>query len=214
MISKLIQPVNKLFFYILLYKRYIKEMYSQAITQSCIVFIFLTIFFFNYVSDIEKEEYKSQLERLVDDFFKDVNIDFSPIPEDKKKLVKIMLYGLIDQSENEIETQTKDTANLIDELNDGIVKQSYTLMLIYFLLSLLFLYILYKFGDCFSLSDNIKEGVFILFFIFIVEFSFLNLIAKHYIAANLNNIKKMVAEVIIDYVNNRKQVEKEIKRIK
>lgn len=187
-------------------------MYSQAITQSCIVFIFLTIFFFNYVSDIEKEEYKSQLERLVDDFFKDVNIDFSPIPEDKKKLVKIMLYGLIDQSENEIETQTKDTANLIDELNDGIVKQSYTLMLIYFLLSLLFLYILYKFGDCFSLSDNIKEGVFILFFIFIVEFSFLNLIAKHYIAANLNNIKKMVAEVIIDYVNNRKQVEKEIKR--
>jgi len=176
-------------------------MYSIAITQSCIVFIFLTIFFYTYVSSIEKEEYQHQLERLVDDFFK--SVDSISLQKDKENIVKMIIYGAIDTEEDQLDENTKETANLIDQMNSKVIDQSYSIVIIYIIMSLIFLFILYKFGDCFSLTDNLKEGLFILFFIFVVEFSFLNLIAKNYIASNLNTVKTMVAQVIINYVNNR-----------
>jgi hypothetical protein len=177
-------------------------MYSQAITQSCIVFIFLTIFFFSYVSNIEKEEYQYQLEKIVDDFFKEINI--IPVPEDKKEIFKIIFYGTVDEAEDDIEDQTKETSELIDQLNRKIIQQSYIIVSIYVIMSIIFLYILHKFGDRFSMVNNFKEGFFILFFIFIVEIVFLNVIAKNYIASNLNVVKQIVATVVIEYINNRK----------
>lgn len=173
-------------------------MYSQAITQSCIVFVFLTLFFFNYVATIEKEEYQNQLERMVDDLFKELKLKPIDDPE-KKRFVKFVLYGLIQTSEDEIYEKTIGMTRNIDRLNEGIIKQSYSLMGIYIVLSIVFLFMLYKFGECFSLTENLKEGIFILFFIFIVEFSFLNLIAKNYIAGNLNNVKAEIADTIIKY---------------
>lgn len=115
----------------------------------------------------------------------------------------MIIYGAIDTEEDQLDENTKETANLIDQMNSKVIDQSYSIVIIYIIMSLIFLFILYKFGDCFSLTDNLKEGLFILFFIFVVEFSFLNLIAKNYIASNLNTVKTMVAQVIINYVNNR-----------
>ena len=178
-------------------------MYSQAITQSCIVFVFLTLFFFNYVSTIEKEEYQTQLERMVDDLFKE--LDLKPIKDlEKKRFVKFILYGIIQTSEDEIYEKTLPMSRNIDKLNEAIVKQSYSLMGIYVVLSIVFLCMLYKFGECFSITENLKEGIFILIFIFLVEFFFLNLIAKHYIAGNLNQVKGYIADTVIAYVNERR----------
>lgn len=177
-------------------------MYSQAITQSCIVFIFLTLFFFNYVSNIEKEEYQTQLELIVDDLFRELNI--KPIDDKSKKdLIKAIIYGIIGIAEDEIDEITKPNVKMISDSNDLIIRQSYTLMSIYVIMSIVFLSILYIFGDCFSLSENFKEGFFMLLFIFLVEFLFLNLIAKHYIAGNLNMVKQSIVKVVIDYVNER-----------
>lgn len=177
-------------------------MYSQAITQSCIVFIFLTLFFFNYVSNIEKEEYKAQLELMVDDLFEELNI--KPIDDKSKKdLIKVIIYGIIGIGEDEIENNTKDTVKMIDKSNQLIVNQSYTLMAVYIVMSIIFLVILHHFGECFSMGENIKEGLFMLLFIFCVEFLFLNLIAKHYIAGNLNMVKENIVNVILEYIKER-----------
>lgn len=64
-------------------------MFVQSIIQSCIVFVFLTIFFYTYVASIEREEFENQLNQIVDDLFNQYRNDITavfPKDETKKKL--------------------------------------------------------------------------------------------------------------------------------
>jgi len=72
----------------------------QSVIQSCIVFIFLTIFFYLYVSQIERDEFETQLDKIVDDIFSEYQYKFkSFFPDNKKKkdiekklFITILLY--------------------------------------------------------------------------------------------------------------------------
>ena len=66
-------------------------MFIKSIIQSFIVFTFLTIFFYTYVSSVEKEEYETQLNYIVDDLFTHYQPNIKPLfPTNplKKDLVK------------------------------------------------------------------------------------------------------------------------------
>ena len=184
-------------------------MLSSSFVQSAIVFIFLTIFFFSYVSTIEKEEYKTQLEFIVDDIFDDYNDNLKTIfPKEKKHkdVVKTLIYGFIDHTENELADSTKNIEKEIDERNKKIIHNSIFLVLAYTTLVIFILCLLYCVGNHFSFIDHFKEGIFILFFIFLVEFAFLNIIAKHYVSGNSNYVVKSITSSIMNYIKNR-QVE-------
>ena len=60
----------------------------------------------------------------------------------------------------------------IDKDNQKIIQNSILMVLGYFIIVSLVLGVMYYFGHPFSLVENVKEGMFILFFIFLVEFSF------------------------------------------
>ena len=66
-------------------------------------------------------------------------------------------------------------------------------------MKILYLGIFSYFGLNINLQDNLKEGLFILVFIFITEFLFLNIIAKNYLSGNANNVIKKIAKTILDY---------------
>lgn len=181
-------------------------MLSSSFVQSAIVFIFLTIFFFSYVSTIEKEEYKNQLEFIVDDIFDDYHDNIKTMfPQQKKhkELSKTLIYGFIDHTENELAESTKDIEKEIDDRNKKIIHNSIFLIIGYTCLVIFILCLMYCFGNRFSLIEHFKEGMFILFFIFVVEFAFLNIIAKHYISGNANYVVKSFTSSVMNYIKNR-----------
>ena len=178
------------------------NMFSQPIIQSCIVFIFLTIFFFSYVSSIEKDEFETQLDTIVDDIYnqyKDKIKVLFPADEKEKDILKTTIYGIIDQSENTIEKSTQIQNEIIDSQNQKIIYNSIYFVLGYLFICIFILGIFSYFGLNINLQDNLKEGLFILVFIFITEFLFLNIIAKNYLSGNANNVIKKIAKTILDY---------------
>lgn len=179
---------------------------SHALIQSFLVFVFLTIFFFTYVSSVEKEEFDSQLNGIVDDLFNQYHDSIEKIvPKNQgmKLAYKTLLYGIIDSTQESIEEQTqKDKQEVIDG-NKVVVRNSIIMIGIYISLTLFILYLLYRWGFEMDIKSNLKEGIFILFFIFIVEFVFLNVIARNYISGNANDVKKKIASSIIRYIDSR-----------
>ena len=183
-------------------------MFSQSIIQSCVVFIFLTIFFFSYVSSIEKDEFETQLDTIVDDTYtqyKDKIDGLFPKDENKKEALKTLIYGLIDYSENMIEIETKSQNDEIDTENKKIISNSIYLVLGYIGICIFILFILYYFGVKLYIGENIKESLFILVFIFLTEFLFLNIIAKNYLSGNANYVIQKITKTIIDYIDQRKK---------
>jgi len=179
---------------------------SYALIQSCLVFIFLTIFFFTYVSNIEKKEFDSQLNDIVDDLFNQYHDSIKkiiPKNPDMKLAYKTLLYGIIDSSEESIEQQTQTAKQEVIDSNKIVIRNSIIMIGIYISLTLVALYLLYHWGSEINIKSNIKEGIFILFFIFMVEFLFLNVIARNYISGNANVVKKKIAASIIRYIDSR-----------
>lgn len=187
------------------------SIFSNALIQGVIVFTFLTIFFFSYVTDVEKEEYSKQISMVVDNIYneykKDIE-DILPKDDEKRKIAKAGIYGIIDTNEEYISKTAQTDRKELDDSNQKIIKNSVLSVLFLFIICVSLLIIFAIFGYCIPIKDFVKEGFFILIFIFIVEFLFLNIIAKNYISANPNKVKKEIAQSVIDYVDNRNKNKK------
>lgn len=175
---------------------------SNSLIQGSIVFAFLTFFFFTYVVNVEKEEFEKQVNMVVDVIFERYSEKFRLLLNNK--LPKTALYGVIDSTEEDfIKSSLKDTEELTKK-NKEIISSSVKSVGIFIISTIFIIATLSFYGYCISFKDITKEAIFILFFIFLVEFTFINLIAKNYISANPNYVKNKIARSIIEYVNKKK----------
>jgi len=157
-----------------------------------------------YVSQIERDEFETQLDKIVDDIFTEYQYKFkSFFPDNKKKkdILKTVIYGIIAQSKIVIEEKTVKENQDIDNKNGKIVMNSIYTVLFYMLLCFIVLFILHYMGYPLNIKDNLKESLFVLFFVFIIEITFLNLIAKHYMSGNANYVTKSFTQKIIEYID-------------
>ena len=175
---------------------------SNSLIQGSIVFAFLTFFFFTYVVNVEKEEFEKQVNMVVDVIFERYSEKFRLLLNNK--LPKTAFYGVIDSTEEDfIKSSLKDTEELTKK-NKEIISSSVKSVGIFIISTIFIISVLSFYGYCISFKDITKEAIFILFFIFLVEFTFINLIAKNYISANPNYVKNKIARSIIEYVNKKK----------
>ena len=174
---------------------------SNSLIQGSIVFAFLTFFFFTYVANVEKEEFKKQVDMVVDVIFKRYADKFKPILS--HKLSKSVVYGILDSTQEDfIKSSIEQTVELTNK-NNEIISTSIKTVGFFILGSVILISLLYAYGYCIPVKYITKEAIFILIFIFLVEFIFINLIAKNYISANPNYVKNKIAQSIIDYVNKK-----------
>ena len=186
---------------------------SSVSIQVAIIFAFLTIFFFSYVSKVENNEFKDQLDFVVDNIYRrheeDIKniIDKYGVNEDKKELLKMQIYGMIDLQEDKLKKESTIESNEIKTKNNDIINNATFYVKIIASVSLciivLLFILMYKGYDCFlPIKTYTKEAIALLFFIFLVEILFLNIIVKNYITANPNYIKNKIAQAIINYIDN------------
>jgi Fe2+ transport system protein B len=182
------------------------ELFSNAVIQATVVFIFLTYFFFSYVSPMEKTEFQAQIKTIVDDIYNQNSEEIKrqfPTDENSKLLAKIQVYGLIDSVEDYLVKNTKDVNSKIDEKNKSIVNNSILTVLVTISLVVLIFIVSNYFGYHMSITDILKESLFILIFVAITEYLFLTIITEKYISIDSGTVKETIAKSVIDYINNR-----------
>ena len=183
---------------------YVKNTFD-IIFQVTLIAIFLTVFFFTYVSNVEKEEFQKQLDLIVDDLLSDQDIR-SIIPQNlsqtQKDNLAIVISGSLEAA------KTKSTINEQNAINDVInnnskVKSATYKKIFYVLIIIIILCIIVLLlGYCLPLIYQIKEATIVVFFVALTELMFLEIIAKNYISANPNKIKAEVAQAIKEWLKD------------
>lgn len=170
------------------------------------IFSFLTIFFFVYVQKVEKREFKEQVEFIIDNIFDDVKADLPKViknsVDDQKEL--IIINGIIDVIEDKIRLESKTNNDKINKENKKIEKKAFTYLIytLIFILALIIIFTLMKY--CLPIVLQVKEAMVIVIFVAITEFLFLQIIARNYISASPNNIKKEIGKTIKIWIKNNK----------
>lgn len=182
------------------------DIFCNVILQVSIIFAFLTIFFFSYVTNVEKNEFEEQINFIVDNIYKryqdSINITYNKTNEEQKKYIKMVIYGLIDIEQEKIKKESIIENNEIKIKNDKIYKDAIYCVIIFLIISIIIL-VLLSYVYKLPLKNYIKEAFILLLFIFVIEFLFLNLIVKKYITANPNMIKNKIADSIIKYIETK-----------
>jgi len=183
---------------------YVKNTFD-IIFQVTLIAIFLTVFFFTYVSNVEKEEFQKQLDLIVDDLLSDQdirNIIPQNLSQTQKDNLAIVISGSLEAA------KTKSTINQQNAINDVInnnskVKSSTYKKIFYVLIIIIILCIIVLLlGYCLPLIYQIKEATIVVFFVALTELMFLEIIAKNYISANPNKIKAEVAQAIKEWLKD------------
>ena len=169
-----------------------------------LIFSFLTIFFFVYVTKIEKEEFKKQMNLIVDNIMNDVVINLPTLINSNdsisKENINILINGIIDVMEEKITIESKGPIQDVAIINAGVKKKAFHVLSTILLIIIFITLLLIIFGFCIPIKQHIKEALIVVFFVALTEFSFLTFIASKYISASPNKVKRTLGEEIQKWI--------------
>ena len=176
--------------------------------QVTFIFAFLTVFFFVYVSEVEKEEFQKQLNLVVDNIMKDIEDDLPNILKKQDILgakdAVVIINGVLDTLEEKIAMDAKSSVQEILKQNYGVKIKALKALSAVILLMVVIVIAVLLLGFCVPLSDQIKESMIVVVFVGITELVFLEVVASHYISANPNKIKRALGQSIQKWVEKHK----------
>ena len=188
-------------------KTFVTDIFSIML-QTAFIYSFIIIFFFSYVQYIEKKEFYDQLNIIVDNILKDFDKDLKNLAKQggsyKENLI-IFLDGSIDVLKEKINIESKDILPVIIKKNDELRNKTYkSLIVIGIIIILVFLIIrMTQVNIC--LSYQLKEALWLVFFIGITEYVFLTVIGRRYISIQPNEVKKNFAKEILEWIKHNKK---------
>lgn len=171
--------------------------------QSLFMFIFLTVFFFLYVTKVEKQQFKKQLNFVVDEVVGTIVDDakkFVPsgFKKEKKELEHV-INDYIDNLQKEESQKTSQSLKEINENNSKVEKKGIRSIIIISTIIVAITLIFFIIGYCLPLQRRAGEGLLILLFVAATEVTFLEVIAKNYSSVDPNKIRRDMANAIINY---------------
>ena len=178
--------------------------------QVTFIFAFLTVFFFVYVQEVEQKEFQSQLGIVVDSIMDDIEDNLPNIVGKDSTLTPentlILASGVIDLIKDKISLESKNSVDSITNQNFEVKQKAFNSLVnvIIFIIVICFLVLLA--GFCIHLADQMKEAMLIVIFVGLTELTFLQVIAKNYISADPNRIKRTLAGAIQDWIKKNKKV--------
>ena len=166
----------------------------NIILQVSFIFTFLTLFFFAYVQRVEKEEFESQLNLVVDSIMKDVQI-----PAKYLTLNNVSgMAGAIEAIKQHTLLSSSDSAVIAK--NKEIKLTALKILSIFIGVTILILVGLLLVQVCIPIGYHIQEAMMSILFIGLTEFAFLTFIASKYISADPIAIKTKIAEKVKDWI--------------
>jgi len=152
--------------------------------------VFLTVFFFTYVKNVEKQLVENQIKYLINDLFNDLKIALPPGSNYMQNISK----------NAPTMTSSKKTPEdiAVDNSNKKIFESTISLLVKIVALVTIAIVGLFWWKSGTSESFNplclLLKGLVILCFIAVTEFVFLNLVAKNYKSLDPNYVKYMILD--------------------
>ncbi len=189
-------------------ERKLLRMSIDMMLQIFLVFGFLTLFFFAYVSYQEQQIFKRQMDILVDDF---MNTDI--LPALKVELAKSgaqkdeilqALSGILGVAGVQAKNSAKGAVEVVERNNAKTKKTAYTALGVALgvILAALIAFKLSK--TCSDLEMSVCVTVFVVLFVALTEFSFLMIISAKYISINPNKVRAEVATAVEKWLSSNK----------
>lgn len=185
--------------------KYVKHTFD-IIFQITLITIFLTVFFFSYVSNVEKNEFTSQINFTVNQIITDDEMRMlipQNLTEKQKEDLSIVISGALEAAKRKSVISLQSSIDDVNKTNSIIKTNSYKLIGYIVTGVVVLCLIVLTLGYCLpNLINQFNQAVFVVFFIGLTELLFLNLITKKYISANPNKIKATIASAIKEWVKN------------
>ena len=178
--------------------KYITGSYT-VLFQVSFIAIFLSIFFFFYVTRVEKDEFQKQIDIIVNNILTDDEVN-NLIPDnltqDKKENLSILISGVIESAKQKSFIDEKQSINNVINSNNNIQSATYKKIYIVLIVLVVLSFIGILFGYCLPIAKEIYGALWVVFFVGITELVFLEIIAKNYISADPNKVRKALSESI------------------
>mgnify|MGYP000856141188 FL=1 len=173
--------------------------------QVVFIFTFLTIFFFVYVVSIEKGEFKDQMNYVVDQIFDDNKYTILKNAENvSKDQIVGVVSGVIDEIEFSSENSSKKSDDIVNDKNDEVRSSAFKILSVVLIILVVIVSILMVVGYCTNLHHNISESLWVILFVGLTELAFLQIVAKNYISADPNNVKRVIGSSIEKWIKENK----------
>jgi hypothetical protein len=177
--------------------------------QIVFVFAFLTIFFFVYVVKVEKDEFEEQMNYVVDNILTE-NIEkelLGPINQSNTQSEMVaMVSGLIDMVEFQESMGSNAEIKNINDNNSSIMTTAFkNLSIVVGVLILMSLGML-VIGYCLPVHHQTMEALWIVLFVALTEFTFLQVVAKNYKSADPNKVKRVLGSAITKWIKEHKKI--------
>ena len=169
--------------------------------QIFFVITFLSLFFFLYVVNVEKEIFESQMNFIVDNIYGQLSFASNIVmPLEMKSELNSKILTYLDQvqlpsdSYEDIQTSNK---YIIDTTINIVV--NFTVLFSACLLGLFCLHL------CINLTEHTVQNLIVLGSIALTEFLFLNLVTRNYISADPNHVKLYFAQQLKSYAQQKQK---------
>ncbi len=181
----------------------------SLVFQVVLIFAFLTIFFFVYVVKVEQTEFKDQMIYVVDNILtKDIERKIlGPVNHtiSQEQLVAL-LSGIIDGVEYQTSKDDTNAIKNINTKNNSIRHNAFKTLGIILGIVIILTIIMLISGYCIPVLHQTIEALWVVLFIAITEFTFLQVVAKKYKSADPNKVKRTLGNAITTWIKKNKKI--------
>jgi hypothetical protein len=169
--------------------------------QVVFIFTFLTIFFFVYVVKVEKAEFKDQMNYVVDHILTE-DIEGKIVPTSiRKETITGLIAGAISEVEYNEKQSTQSSVNIVNSKNLSIRKDAFKTLGIAVGTVVLVSAVILIIGYCLPVRHHTIDALWVVMWVAITEFVFLNIIARNYISADPNKVKRDIGGAVERWIH-------------
>jgi len=168
--------------------------------QVGMMFLFLTIFFFVYVTRVERTEFENQIRLAVDDLVRPYLKDLSFI---KDQNILIVLSGILSAVDEEVKRKATAANEDVTQNNANVLRKALLMLALCLTIVLVVSLSLMALGFFVPLAQYSVEILITTLIIAVVEFLFFEIVTKNYISIEPNQIRQQVLQEIVSFAKSQ-----------
>lgn len=177
--------------------------------QVVFIFAFLTIFFFVYVVKVEKAQFEDQMNYVIDSILtKDIEKQLlgpvqNTIPQEQ---LVALIAGIIDGVDYKAEKDAESGVKSVNIQNASVRSTAFKTLGIVVGVLILVSVTMLIIGYCLPVRHQTMEALWVVLFVALTEFTFLQVVASRYKSADPNKVKHALGEAVTAWIAKNKKL--------